>query len=108
VGDAARITLFFRTLPAGGGVLFVAAGALVASEIAHVAVQAVLLGLVSAVYAFPLVPVVALTGGSAALVATVAVLRHRLKHTCASVACSTASTRCCGTRVEQGGCSDGS
>ena len=27
VGDAARITLFSRTLPAGGGVLFVAAGA---------------------------------------------------------------------------------
>ena len=81
VGDAARITLFSRTLPAGGGVLFVAAGALVASEIAHVAVQAVLLGLVSAVYALPLVPVLVLAGGSAALVATAAVLRRRLKHT---------------------------
>ena len=80
MGDAARVTLFSRTLPAGGGVLFVAAGALVAIEIAHVAVQAVLLGLVSAVYGLPLVPMVALAGGSAALVATATVLRRRLKH----------------------------
>lgn len=79
LGDAARVTLFARTLPAGSGILLVTAGAFAAVEIAHVAVQTALLTVVSALFALPLLPVLVLALGGAALAATVVTLRRRLK-----------------------------
>jgi glycosyltransferase 2 family protein len=78
LGDAARVTLFARTLPGGSGVL-VAAGALAAIELSHVAVQAALLAGASGLFSFPLLPVAALAGGAAAGVGVLMLLRHRLK-----------------------------
>jgi uncharacterized membrane protein YbhN (UPF0104 family) len=80
LGDAARVTLFARTLPAGSGVLLVATGAFAAVEIAHVGVQAILLAVASSFYALPLLPVAALAGVVAALVAIVVILRRRPGH----------------------------
>jgi uncharacterized membrane protein YbhN (UPF0104 family) len=79
LGDAARVTLFARTLPAGDGVLLVSAGAFAAIEVAHVAVQAMLVAVASAVYGLPLVPVAAAAGAAAGLIALAVLLRGRLE-----------------------------
>jgi uncharacterized membrane protein YbhN (UPF0104 family) len=79
LGDAVRISLFARTVPAGGSVLLVAAGALAAVEIAHVVVQTTLLAVASVFFALPLLPLAALAGGAAAVVGALAILRRHLK-----------------------------
>jgi uncharacterized membrane protein YbhN (UPF0104 family) len=80
LGDAARVTLFARTLPAGEGVLLVSAGAFAAIEIAHVTVQAVVLAVASAVFPVPVWPLAALAACVTAVVGTIVILRPRINH----------------------------
>jgi uncharacterized membrane protein YbhN (UPF0104 family) len=79
LGDAARVGLFARTLPASGAsALLVATGALASVELAHVGVQSAVVAAAAALGGLPLWPVAALAGGAAVGVCAALLLRRRL------------------------------